>query len=465
MDDSGKAEKMREKKQDFYESLMDALDGMFFSILQVDPAADRVLILQSRDHPQQVQKTMVWTDLLKNYSDLVTAQGKTKLWERLSCEALQAEAESGEDSFMLDVSYIKKGRTNWLSIMVRMVEKDGGFCAYVFVRRNNEEHLLKSIIDLYVYNTCDYFIYLDAKNNSYVMFSGSSSGTPLPPEICDDYAAALVDYARSFVVPEDQEMVIREMQIDRVLKQLEAHGSHSFFCGVSDPARGYTRKQLTYRYYDRKAGMILLSRTDVTGVYLEERARQEELKKMQLRAQTDTLTELLNYRGIIDHVEEALLHRSGKSAFLFIDLDNFKQVNDTMGHQAGDRLLRWSGAYCGHGRGKMRCRAAWAEMNLLYFYRRSEITATPGDCARRICEMVEQLTLPMNGSRPSHAVSVSRWRRKTAGTICLCQSARTGVPTTLNLWGKIDFFRKQAGVTVRNFGKYIQGICRAKDYL
>lgn len=398
MDDSGKAEKMREKKQDFYESLMDALDGMFFSILQVDPAADRVLILQSRDHPQQVQKTMVWTDLLKNYSDLVTAQGKTKLWERLSCEALQAEAESGEDSFMLDVSYIKKGRTNWLSIMVRMVEKDGGFCAYVFVRRNNEEHLLKSIIDLYVYNTCDYFIYLDAKNNSYVMFSGSSSGTPLPPEICDDYAAALVDYARSFVVPEDQEMVIREMQIDRVLKQLEAHGSHSFFCGVSDPARGYTRKQLTYRYYDRKAGMILLSRTDVTGVYLEERARQEELKKMQLRAQTDTLTELLNYRGIIDHVEEALLHRSGKSAFLFIDLDNFKQVNDTMGHQAGDRLLRRVGRVLRTQSGKDALQGRVGGDEFVVFLPQIRDHGHARDCARRICEMVEQLTLPMNGS-------------------------------------------------------------------
>ena len=311
---------------------------------------------------------------------------------------LQAEAESGEDSFMLDVSYIKKGRTNWLSIMVRMVEKDGGFCAYVFVRRNNEEHLLKSIIDLYVYNTCDYFIYLDAKNNSYVMFSGSSSGTPLPPEICDDYAAALVDYARSFVVPEDQEMVIREMQIDRVLKQLEAHGSHSFFCGVSDPARGYTRKQLTYRYYDRKAGMILLSRTDVTGVYLEERARQEELKKMQLRAQTDTLTELLNYRGIIDHVEEALLHRSGKSAFLFIDLDNFKQVNDTMGHQAGDRLLRRVGRVLRTQSGKDALQGRVGGDEFVVFLPQIRDHGHARDCARRICEMVEQLTLPMNGS-------------------------------------------------------------------
>mgnify|MGYP005801953751 FL=1 len=73
-------------------------------------------------------------------------------------------------------------------------------------------------------------------------------------------------------------MVIREMQIDRVLEQLDLYGVHSFYCGVTDPIRGYTRKQLSYRYYDRNTRMVLLSRTDVTDVYLEERLCQDELK-------------------------------------------------------------------------------------------------------------------------------------------------------------------------------------------
>lgn len=58
----------------------------------------------------------------------------------------------------------------------RRRREDGSAYAYIFVRQNNEEHLLRSIIDLYVYSTCDYFIYLNARKNSYVMFSGNTAG-------------------------------------------------------------------------------------------------------------------------------------------------------------------------------------------------------------------------------------------------------------------------------------------------
>ncbi|MDQ7074567.1 MAG: EAL domain-containing protein [Gammaproteobacteria bacterium] len=72
-----------------------------------------------------------------------------------------------------------------------------------------------------------------------------------------------------------------------------------------------------------------------------------EIKRVESRiawlADHDPLTELFNRRRFQDELEGALAwsRRSEKSgALLYLDLDNFKDINDTGGHHSGDALLR-----------------------------------------------------------------------------------------------------------------------------
>ncbi|PWB29543.1 two-component system response regulator [Pseudomonas sp. SDI] len=67
-------------------------------------------------------------------------------------------------------------------------------------------------------------------------------------------------------------------------------------------------------------------------------------QQLEYQAVTDPLTGLLNRRGFYQAAESALLRGelSQKSqALMYLDLDGFKRINDSLGHEAGDRVLKW----------------------------------------------------------------------------------------------------------------------------
>ncbi len=65
-------------------------------------------------------------------------------------------------------------------------------------------------------------------------------------------------------------------------------------------------------------------------------------KRLDYKAHHDELTGLKNRSNLLDEIKEAVNNAkefNTKTAILFLDLDKFKQLNDTMGHDAGDAML------------------------------------------------------------------------------------------------------------------------------
>lgn len=62
-------------------------------------------------------------------------------------------------------------------------------------------------------------------------------------------------------------------------------------------------------------------------------------KTLERRAELDSVTDLLNHVAFEKHASEALDRAGAGGVFFMVDLDNFKQVNDTLGHPEGDRVI------------------------------------------------------------------------------------------------------------------------------
>lgn len=77
------------------------------------------------------------------------------------------------------------------------------------------------------------------------------------------------------------------------------------------------------------------------------RAREERDRALEAQeaaeeeARIDPLTELMNRKGLKEYIEHIADREDGSVyAFVFLDLDKFKEVNDTLGHPLGDDSLR-----------------------------------------------------------------------------------------------------------------------------
>jgi diguanylate cyclase (GGDEF)-like protein len=102
------------------------------------------------------------------------------------------------------------------------------------------------------------------------------------------------------------------------------------------------RKVLGITGYKRYLVKAVLARDKIEGSLQDVTEKSRATEELQLMANNDSLTKVLNRRGIERALERALadVGEGRPLALAYLDLDRFKLINDLFGHNAGDEVLQ-----------------------------------------------------------------------------------------------------------------------------
>lgn len=324
------------------DEILDAFFNLYSVIVEVDLNTELLCILKSMWHDSETsQRTYTLDKFFQMISKRISVDfEKEELKEFLKLDHLKFMAINNQDNHMDFRVPNNVGNSEWIRLKSLYLSKNKEKLYLVF-NNVDREHILNSITEKFVYKNSDYLYYVDTQNDYFLNFTKNDKNVTLPPLEGNNYVEEMTKYAKKFVVLEDQNRVIEMMQPEYMLERLKEEDLFEFKFSMLDKNNKYQRKKISIQFYDEENKILLLRRNDVTKDYLNQKKQENIMAIIEKAANTDALTGIYNRVGAQQLIMDRLRNIENEiDAFLIIDLDNFKKINDNFGHMKGDKVLQ-----------------------------------------------------------------------------------------------------------------------------